>query len=157
MCSSDLWQTNVHALRLTQRLGFAYSSDSRGHCPFVPVVRGEIIACTQLPTTLPTLDELIGMDGLTTATVGRHLLAATADAPPLGHVYTLHAELEGGKLCGVFEELLAGWKAQGYRLVSLRELNAGLDTARLPRNELVMGEVPGRSGELAVQGGEFLA
>jgi hypothetical protein len=28
---------------------------------------------------------------------------------------------------------------------------------RLPRHEMVMGEIPGRSGELAVQGPEFLA
>lgn len=150
------WQTNVHALRLTQRLGFPYSSDSRGHCPFIPVVRGEVIACTQLPTTLPTLDELIGREGITAANVARHILQLTSGPSELSHVYTLHAELEGAKLSGVFEELLSGWKAQGHRLVCLRELHDSLDTARLPRNEIAMGEVPGRSGELAMQGEEFL-
>src|SRR3989441_1600768 len=46
------WQMNVHALRLTQRLGFDYCSDTRGSCPFIPVWRAEIVACPQLPTTL---------------------------------------------------------------------------------------------------------
>src|SRR5665647_227006 len=31
------WQMNLHALRLTQRLGFDYCSDTRGHGPFIPV------------------------------------------------------------------------------------------------------------------------
>ena len=45
------WQMNLHALRLTQRLGFDYASDSRGSRPFIPVWRAEIVACPQLPTT----------------------------------------------------------------------------------------------------------
>lgn len=151
------WQTNLHALRLTQRLGFHYCSDARGQSPFVPVVRAEIAACPQLPTTLPTLDELIGREGLHAGNVAGHLLELTQVPPPQGHVYTLHAELEGGKLSGVFEALLQGWKAQGYELTAMRELHKTLDTGRLPRNEIALAEVPGRSGTLAVQGSEFLA
>jgi peptidoglycan/xylan/chitin deacetylase (PgdA/CDA1 family) len=148
---------NRHALRLTQRLGFKYASDSRGSHPFIPVWDGEIIACPQLPTTLPTLDELIGVDGLTEDNVHERLLEMTADAPPQGHVYTLHAELEGMKLAPVFEKLLLGWQEQGYELVSTAKLREGLDPALLPRHKIGWGEVPGRSGELLVQGPEFLA
>jgi undecaprenyl phosphate-alpha-L-ara4FN deformylase len=53
------WRMNRHALRLTQRLGFCYASDCRGKFPFIPVIDGEVIHCPQLPTTLPTLDELL--------------------------------------------------------------------------------------------------
>jgi undecaprenyl phosphate-alpha-L-ara4FN deformylase len=150
------WQMNVHALRLTQRLGFAYSSDTRGTCPFIPVCRAEIVACPQIPTTLPTLDELIGVDGITPDNVAEHILDITSAPGETGHVYTLHAELEGGKLGPVFERLLSGWRAQGYEIVALREIADGLNIKKLPRHEMVMGEVPGRSGELAVQGPEFL-
>jgi len=149
------WQMNVHALRLTQRLGFAYSSDTRGVCPFMPVCRAEIVACPQIPTTLPTLDELIGLDGTDAANVAERVLALTED--PAQHVYTLHAELEGGKLAPAFEKLLAGWKSQGYEMVALREIADKLDLKKLPRHEMVMGEIPGRTGEVAVQGPEFLA
>jgi undecaprenyl phosphate-alpha-L-ara4FN deformylase len=151
------WQMNLHALRLTQRLGFDYCSDTRGRCPFIPVYRAEIVACPQLPTTLPTLDELIGLDGLTVGNVAAHLLRLSENPPPTGHVYTLHAELEGMKLLPVFEALLAGWKAMGYELVPARALFNGLKLAALPRHELIMGEIPGRSGMLALQGKEFLA
>ena len=34
------WQMNVHALRLTQRLGFEYCSDGRGTHPHLPVWNG---------------------------------------------------------------------------------------------------------------------
>ena len=104
------WQMNVHAYRLTQRIGFHYCSDTRGNHPFIPVHRAEIIACPQLPTTLPTLDELIGIDGVDISNVAGRLLARTRTIPPLGHVYTLHAELEGMKLLPAFEQLLEGWR-----------------------------------------------
>ncbi len=150
------WQTNVHALRLEQQWGFSYASDTRGTCPFMPIWRGEIIACPQLPTTLPTLDELIGLNGLTVDNVAQHLLHLTEKPSPTGHVYTLHAELEGMKLGEVFDALLAGWKAQGYQLVSLGQYQENLNPDLLPRHEVVFDEIPGRSGNLALQGPEFL-
>jgi len=151
------WQMNRHALRLTQRLGFDYCSDTRGTCPFIPVWNAEIVACPQLPTTLPTLDELIGTGGLTKRNVAAHLLELTRKAPADGHVYTLHAELEGGKLAPVFDELLSGWKSQGYELVPMRALAESLDLKSLPRHEIAIGAVAGRSGTLALQGKEFLS
>ncbi|HCX34248.1 MAG TPA: 4-deoxy-4-formamido-L-arabinose-phosphoundecaprenol deformylase [Rhodocyclaceae bacterium] len=151
------WQMNRHAVRLTQRLGFSYCSDARGTRPFVPVIDAEIVGCAQLPTTLPTLDELIGRAGITTENVHERVLALTREAPPAGHVYTLHAELEGMKLARVFERLLEGWRAQGYAVLGLDGLFESLGSAALPRHELVRGEIPGRAGTLMMQGPEFLA
>jgi len=110
-----------------------------------------------LPTTLPTLDELIGLEGLAPDTVAEHLLRLCESPLPTGHVYTLHAELEGMKLLPAFEALLLGWRDMGYELVSLRDKFNELKPKLLPRHELVIGEIPGRSGTLAMQGKEFLA
>ncbi len=161
------WQMNIHAYRRTQSLGFRYASDTRGTHPFMPVIRAEIVACPQFPTTLPTLDELIGLDGVTEANVAEALLARTAvgDRSQLdagcalspNHVYTLHAELEGMKLASIFEKLLEGWKSQGYALVAMRELVAGIEAAKLPLHSVTQSPVPGRSGTLAAQGPAFLA
>jgi undecaprenyl phosphate-alpha-L-ara4FN deformylase len=151
------WQMNVHALRLEQRLGFRYCSDGRGTHPFIPMYRAEIIACPQLPTTLPTLDELIGIGSITDQNVAAHILKLTEHPPATGHVYTLHAELEGMKLASVFEQLLEGWKAQGYELVSMAQYFDSLDLENLPHHEFISGEIPGRSGTLSLQGEEFLA
>jgi peptidoglycan/xylan/chitin deacetylase (PgdA/CDA1 family) len=150
------WQMNIHAYRLTQRLGFRYCSDTRGTRPFIPVYDAETIACPQLPTTLPTLDELIGRDGVTADNVSRRLLGLSEMPAPGGHVYTLHAELEGNRLAAAFQELLAGWRAQGYSLVSLRDYAEGLDISRLPRHVVTDGTIPGRSGTVALQGEELL-
>jgi undecaprenyl phosphate-alpha-L-ara4FN deformylase len=160
------WQMNVHAYRRTQSLGFRYASDTRGTHPFIPVIRAEIVGCPQFPTTLPTLDELIGLDGVTEANVHEALLARTSgDSAQLdtgcalspNHVFTLHAELEGMKLAPVLEKLLAGWKDQGYELVAMRELVADAAPATLPLHSVVDAPLPGRSGTLASQGPAFLA
>jgi len=150
------WQMNVHAFRMTQRLGFDYCSDTRGTHPFVPVVRAEPIPCAQLPTTLPTLDEVIGTGSITASNAANALIDASEHPKPTGHVYTLHAELEGGRLSGVFEDMLVGWKALGYELVAMRDLYASLRASELPRHEVIAGEVAGRSGKLSLQGPEFL-
>jgi undecaprenyl phosphate-alpha-L-ara4FN deformylase len=145
------WQMNATAYALETRLGFTCASDTRGSEPFLPVIDEITCACPQLPTTLPTLDELIGLDGVTASNVHQRLLELTRVPPVHGHVYTLHAELEGQKLLPVFERLLAGWRAQGYQLCSLGELFATLDTNRLPRHRVIDGEIAGRSGQLALQ------
>ena len=146
------WQMNDAAYRFEHELGLRYASDGRGTRPFIPVVDGAAVDVPQLPSTLPTLDELIGVGDLTVDNVHEHVLALTKVAPSTGHVYTLHAELEGQKLRPVFERLLAGWRDQGYELVSTENLFDALDRASLPAHEVTMGEIPGRSGTLALQG-----
>jgi peptidoglycan/xylan/chitin deacetylase (PgdA/CDA1 family) len=152
---------NVDALRQTQVLGFDYCSDGRGTHPHLPVWNAELIRCPQLPTTLPTLDELIGIDGATADDAAGRLLALTApqgtDGPLTSHVFTLHAELEGLRLAPTLERLLNGWKAQGYRLSSLRRLYETFEPMALPRCEVGMDPVPGRSGTLLCQRREFLS
>ena len=157
------WQMNETALELEQELEFVYASDTRGQGPFVPLLPGPApqplqpampprrSACPQLPTTLPTLDELIGVDGIGVERVHEPLLARTSPVRS-GHVFTLHAELEGMKLLPVFRRLIGGWHAQGYQLVSMRTLFAQLNVADLPEGRVQSGSVPGRSGLLAVQG-----
>lgn len=146
------WQMNEAAYRLEGLLGFEVASDTRGPRPFVPVdVQGRVLGPVQLPTTLPTLDELIGREGIEAANVDEHLLAITSDASH-DQVYTLHAELEGMKLKTVFERLLRGWRAQGHELVTLGSLRSTIDANAVPRRRPILGEVPGRSGFVAMPG-----
>jgi len=148
------WQMNQHAYRLTQRLGFDYASDTRGRHPFIPVCQAEIIACPQVPTTLPTLDELIGLDGINEHNVGEHILGLTERPSAWGHVFTAHAELEGGELLFVLERLLRGWRAQGYEVLALRDYLSAV-TRDLPPHEVVLATIPGRSGTVWTQGTRF--
>ena len=150
------WQMNVHALRFTQRLGFDYCSDGRGTHPYLPVWNAELVRCPQFPTTLPTLDEMVGIDGVTEENVAAHLLERTRDSTMGDQVFTLHAELEGMRLAPTFEQLLVGWKAQGWTLGPTRMLFDTVEPMALPRCETGPGTIAGRTGTLLVQGPEFL-
>jgi len=146
------WQMNNHGLRYLDDLKMAYASDCRGTHPFLPVVKGELFSCPQFPTTLPTLDELIGVDGVTQENVAEHVLNLTRDKQAHSQVFTLHAELEGMKFLTQFETLMKGWLSQGWKLVSVGELAEAYRDASLPRHQFMQGSIPGRSGTLSVQG-----
>ncbi|MGH8208679.1 MAG: polysaccharide deacetylase family protein [Steroidobacteraceae bacterium] len=145
------WQVNSYLPALEQELGFRYASDTRGVCPFVPVAGGAEVAVPQLPTTLPTLDELIGRPDLDGVDPVDHLLALTAQDAERDHVFTLHAELEGGAYLESFERLLRTWRTRGAHLTDLATYAGTLDVKKLPRCKIVAGSVPGRSGVLALQ------
>jgi len=145
------WQMNRYVPALEAELGFRYASDTRGTGPFVPVFDSTAAAVPQLPTTLPTFDELIGRSDLGGADPVDHLLSLTEASPGRDHVFTLHAELEGGAYRESFERLLRTWKARGARLTDLATCAGQLDFAALPRCNILAGSVAGRSGTLAVQ------
>lgn len=149
------WQMNRFAYRYTQRLGFRHCSDTRGTGPFIPVLNAEIAACPQLPTTLPTLDELLA-GGLNPEEAVRRLLELARKPPTGGHVHTLRAEVEGTVFEPVLRALLEGWRGLGIELVSLREYASALDLAQLPRRVIVEQPVPGGEGAVSAQGKEFL-
>ncbi len=161
------WQMNGAAFAEHDAAGYRYASDGRAALredgalqsaaagPHRLADGARTLACVQLPTTLPTLDELLGREIggklITPANIAAHLLGLTAGAGR-DHVYTLHAELEGQRLAPIFEQLLSGWQAQGYRLASLADYYDKVRHADLPVCPLAWGEVPGRSGRLIVQG-----
>lgn len=146
------WQINHHVPELETTMGFRYASDCRGREPFLPIVEGQVSPCPQLPTTLPTLDELLGRDGWCEDNLHEPVLRHARIPAPKGHVFTLHAELEGMKLMPVLDRLLGKWHAEGRSIDALDALFSRLDPATLPQHPLIWGEVPGRSGKLAIQG-----
>jgi hypothetical protein len=136
---------------LEKELGFRYASDTRGRAPFLPLLGGEVVGVPQLPTTLPTLDELIGRLDLGNSDPVEHLLRLTAAAPGRDQVFTLHAELEGGAYLAGFERLLREWQRCGFELADLATYATRLHLKSLPPAAIAVGSVDGRSGTLAVQ------
>src|SRR5262245_60851235 len=57
------WIANARSLAVQDGLGLDYASDARGTSPFLPRAEGRVFRTPQLPTTLPTLDEMIGGGG----------------------------------------------------------------------------------------------
>ncbi len=151
------WQMNDAAFEQLDDWQMAYASDGRvllrGQSMGQPhhlQINGNTLRHVQMPTTLPTLDELIGVDNITIDNVADHLLSLTQDSQK-NQVYTLHAELEGQKLAHIFDKLLQGWRAQGHQLVSMGQYYQTLDLSRLPVMSYTWDAIPGRSGELIVQ------
>jgi hypothetical protein len=153
---------NEHAFAQLDDFGIHYASDGRAALaddgslldpasgPYrLRTSRGEM-DCMQMPTTLPTLDELLGREingtVVDTSSIADAILRLTES--PRDHVFTLHAELEGQKLAPIFEQLLKGWQAQGYELASMADYFERIKTLPLPAAPLEWGSVPGRSGEL---------
>jgi peptidoglycan/xylan/chitin deacetylase (PgdA/CDA1 family) len=149
------WQMNAAALGQLDRWSMRYASDGRtldaSDGPYRIALEGRVLTCAQLPTTLPTFDELIGVDGMDGAGAARRLLKLT-ESGARDHVFTLHSELEGAKLEPYFATLLAGWRAQGYQLGALDDYFGRLDATQLPLRHFAFGEIPGRSGEVMVAG-----
>jgi undecaprenyl phosphate-alpha-L-ara4FN deformylase len=152
------WQINVHGLELEREYGLRYASDTRGGPPFFPVLGQGVSSCPQLPTTLPTFDEILGLDGVDESTIAEAVfrLSAAAAAPDGGtgdnlQVFTLHAELEGMLLLDAFESLLVKWRDSGASITRMATIHELAMRRPLPARAVVMGEVAGRSGLLAVQ------
>ncbi len=150
------WQINAHGLALEQEYGLRYASDTRGGPPFFPVLAQGTSSCPQLPTTLPTFDEVLGVDGVDASTIADAVFrssAAAAGAQPSDdlQVFTLHAELEGMRLLDAFESLLVKWRGSGASITRMATIHELAMQRPLPARAVVMGEVAGRSGLLAVQ------
>jgi peptidoglycan/xylan/chitin deacetylase (PgdA/CDA1 family) len=155
--ASPGWRSNPHALRLTQRLGFTYASDTRGRHPFIPVWQGEIVRCPQIPVTLPTLDELITSPRQDPAALVGDVLALTANPPLPGHVFSLQVTKACRRNPQAIIQLLTGWREQGQEVTSIQTLASHLVVDKLPRHEIVVGKVPGRNDTVLLQGDEFLS
>lgn len=155
------WQMNDDALRQLDTWEMRYASDGRvaddeaDRGAFRPCVGGRALECIQIPSTLATLDELLGIEGRDAMGAVDVLLAKTMDSQ-IDEVFTLHAELEGMKLIGAFERLIADWKNQGFALGTLAQAYARIDAKAVPLRAWRWGSVAGRSGELMISGGPVL-
>jgi undecaprenyl phosphate-alpha-L-ara4FN deformylase len=148
------WQINSHALQLEHEYGLRYASDTRGRSPFWPMLGARRSSCPQLPTTLPTFDELLGREGIEASSIADAVFRQSEkNAAAAGgvQVFTLHAELEGMLLLDSFESLLRKWQAAGVTLSRMEAIHQLAMQRPLPDQTVVMGDVPGRSGLLAIQ------
>ena len=139
------WQLSHAVLEAEQELGLAYASDVRGYSPFMPVFEGMEYGVPQIPTTLPTMDEIYGLPGINDVTIPKAWLDGMDKE---WNVLTVHAEMEGISKLTVCDNFLNMAKALGTEVHTLGEYAR---EASLPRGEIVMGTLTGRAGTLAIQ------
>ena len=142
------WRTNARLLEVKSEFPFDFNSDCRGEFPFYPVVNGRRLEQLQIPVTLPTYDEALGRDGVTDENYNEFQISLLK--PEQLNVLTIHAEAEGGRCAGMFEEYLRRVLELGYRVVPLGTVAAEVRESA-PEGRMELKEFPGREGVLAVQ------
>src|SRR6185437_12159741 len=139
--------------RVLDSMELSYRSDTRGRTPFRCRVDGELLKTPEIPTTLPTLDEVMGREDLPDAAAVLEFYLTQFNSDRL-NVHTVHAETEGMAELESFTNLIRALKARGAKFVRLAEVAMRLAGAELPVCEVVRATLPGRAGWVAAQGPE---
>lgn len=145
------WQTHPRLVASLTTSRFRYSSMSRGRFPFYPVLQGQRARIPELPTTLPTVTEALGVPGVDADNVHAYLYAESRHILPMGHVYSASADYEGIDALPVMEKLIVMWKGQGGELQTLGDRLDTLDNTQLPYHLLGWGTIDGGVRHVAMQ------
>ena len=145
---SPAWRCNDQTLLIQEKYDLDYAGDCRGTEPFYPIVQGQVLKTLQIPTTLPTLDELLGLEGRSPSDVNREIISLVKDDAL--NVYALHTEVEGGALLESFDGFLGGLRAQDVRFLTHEAWLPELKRKAIPQRPMDRGFLPGRSGWLSM-------
>ena len=140
------WKVTPEALHVIDQFPFRFESDCRGHGTFRPLLKGRKLYHVQIPTTLPTYDELIGRE-CSTKTYNSYLLKMVK--PDELNVLAIHAEAEGISCLPLFEDFLNKAAQQGFVFAPLGTLIP--NTKSLETSEIIRCKAAGRDGWLSCQ------
>jgi peptidoglycan/xylan/chitin deacetylase (PgdA/CDA1 family) len=145
------WQSNDRSRQAYDEAGLLYGSDTRGTHPYFPRIGGRTFRTLEIPTTLPTTDELLGRPEYPDDRIVPHLVSLLREDRP--NVFTLHAEIEGMGRRALFRLFLAACRSRGVEFIRLDSLAEELlsDPGKIPACDQVQAEIDGRSGLVAVQ------
>ena len=143
------WQSTARSRHVYDEAGLLYGSDTRGGTPFFPRIHGRIFDTLEIPSTLPTFDELMGRPEYPDDKIVAHYLSHLRSDHV--NVFTLHAEIEGMGRRELFQQLLAQCRRMGVEFIRLddyaREILA--DRSSVPIRTQSMAAIDGRSGLVA--------
>jgi peptidoglycan/xylan/chitin deacetylase (PgdA/CDA1 family) len=145
------WQVSAGTWQAMEKLELLYHSDSRGSCPYFPQLSGHPLKTLEIPTTLPTWDEMLAWDQVRPDNImGKTWLLLHGEGT---NVWTIHAEVEGGLYFPQFQEFVKRAVTEDVRWVFLpdwaRELLERRET--IPVCGVEQAELPGRGGTVTCQ------
>jgi len=130
---------------MTQEL--CYHLDSRGKSVLYPTICDKTYNVPQIPTTLPTFDELLGRNNITASNYNKYLLDLFQEKQL--NVLTIHAEAEGVAYHELFQRFL---KQACKQNISFNPLGTLLENSPTPdSSSMVAGRVEGREGWVSCQ------
>jgi len=143
------WMINQHALKFFEDNGFVYTSNARGRSPFYPSLDGNVFNILELPSTLPTLDEVVGIAGTDMPSLTKFFFHALKDDL---NIMTVHTELEGKHWTGFLDAFLRKSLEAGFTCKRLIDIAVEYkDMPTVKTCEIQYGSVEGRAGEVCVQ------
>ena len=145
------WQSNARSRAAYEEAGLLYASDTRGRAPVFPRIGGRVFETLEIPSTLPTFDELMGRPEYPDGRLVSHYLSLLRSDQV--NVFTLHAEIEGMGRRNLFRDLLSACRGAGVEFIRLDDWAAELlaNRAAIPIGDQMLAEIDGRSGTVAVQ------
>ena len=148
------WQCSLSSRTALAARNFLYASDTRGVAPYFPAFGNSVTPVLEIPTTLPTLDELLGFHGCRPQDFTSLVLSRLEGGLP--QVLTIHAEMEGGPFLGEFARLLTRCRERYVEFFRLEDWARELlrEPAGLPVAQVNSQRLPGRAGRVSCQGPE---
>ena len=146
------WQESVEHIKVTDSLGILYRSDTRFSQPFLPSQSGFVSKVLEIPTTFPSLDELLGLKDMQGKSAAEYLMQYFEKDKV--NIFTLHTELEGRSYLGFLEDFIIRLKeVENIEFLTLCDIAERVyQKSDAPNKTFHMGEVKGRAGLVAIAG-----
>jgi peptidoglycan/xylan/chitin deacetylase (PgdA/CDA1 family) len=157
------WTATPLSVEVQEAHGILATSDTRGGAPFHALrADGTPSRVLEVPSTLPTLDELLALPLRGAGTQAERAceflrMSVRGERAPGGgdaaraggalHVHSIHTEIEGAtSFCAPFAALVAAWKSDGVSFITFEELCRPLLSAGTPAgSEREQIEIPVRA------------
>ncbi|HUT85580.1 MAG TPA: polysaccharide deacetylase family protein [Elusimicrobiales bacterium] len=122
--AAPAWKINETALKSLLKCDFRYLSVARGQKPAYIKIGDIVSDIIEIPTTMPTLDEILAWDNMTPEKALQYL----TDTPKKNNlnVFTLHSEVEGMAYLDFFKNLIVNWKKKGFSFKLLHQVSEDL-------------------------------
>jgi undecaprenyl phosphate-alpha-L-ara4FN deformylase len=146
--AAPAWRVTPDALHALDQFPFRFQSDCRGYSLFRPVIDGRRIRHVQVPTTLPTYDELIGLKCV--QETYNECLINMLRTDRL-NVLTIHAEVEGISCLTLFKDFLDKARQRDIVFEPLGDILS--QTKKIAESGIHKSAVAGRDGWIACQRG----
>jgi peptidoglycan/xylan/chitin deacetylase (PgdA/CDA1 family) len=142
------WHACRGSLEAQERRNLLYASDTRGGSPCFIEADGERFNTLEIPSTLPTWDEMLGDPSLPD---NNAFIRYFTDAIKATEVHSIHTEVEATAHADLFRKQMESWKAAGVGFVTLEEIaNEQLaDRKNIPIRRLKRIEIPNRAGKVS--------
>lgn len=139
------WHATAASFRLHAERELLYVSDTRGGSPCFVETDGQRFPTLEIPTTLPTWDEMLGDPALREEA---NFIAYYRNAVRGTEVHSIHTEVEGTAHLDLFHRQLEEWKADGVEFVTLEDIAREQlkNKSKIPVRQLRRVEIPNRGG-----------